>query len=105
MSDQIPEEFICCAVMKEQSEHCSQHKFDCPDYVVRYKDVTRSFYLDAENAAYEMYFCPWCGKTLPKSLNDERYDILEKLLGGCWEEKDVPEEYRTRAWWNKKDIK
>ena len=36
MSDQIPEEFVCCDIMREQTRKCSQHSFDCPDYVVKY---------------------------------------------------------------------
>ena len=101
MSDQIPKEFICCDGMRGQSEECSQHSFDCPDHVVKYKAKSRSFYLEGVNATYILYFCPWCGKKVPERLQEQRVDILEKLGINVFDEEKIPEEYKTDIWWRK----
>ena len=99
MSNQIPEEFICCDGMRGQSKKCSQHSFECPDNVVKYKANSRSFYLEGVNATYILSFCPWCGEKIPESLHDQRIDILEKLGIDEFDEAHIPEEYKTDTWW------
>ena len=51
--------------------------------------------------------CPWCGKTLPKSLRDEWFSILEKeynLDDPYYKEQEklIPEEFHTDEWWIKR---
>jgi hypothetical protein len=105
MSDQIPEEFVCCDIMRGQTRKCSQHSFDCPDYVVKYSAKNREFYLEGVNATYILIFCPWCAKKVPENLREMRQNLLEKIGMVSSYDENIPEEYKTDAWWNKKDIK
>jgi len=54
-------------------------------------------------------YCPWCGKRLPKSLNDEWFSILKSEYGlddphSKEQEKLVPEEFMTDQWWKKRGL-
>jgi len=55
----------CCETMKAQLEHdceqCGKGKA-CPDVLVFKGEL--GYYLEARNATYACYFCPWCGKDL-----------------------------------------
>lgn len=51
----------------------------------------------------ELKLCPWCGTEFPKSLGDEYFDILEEL-GYDWDEDDIPNEFRSDAWWKARKL-
>jgi hypothetical protein len=44
-------------------------------------------------------FCPWCGDALPASLRSEWFDRLHKLGYDDPAEQDVPDEFKSDAWW------
>ena len=47
----------------------------------------------------KMIYCPWCGKKLPDSKKDLWFDELEKIgLFNPFEE-EVPEKFKSDAWW------
>jgi|APCry1669189034_1035192.scaffolds.fasta_scaffold127828_2 hypothetical protein len=56
----------------------------------------------------DIYYCPWCGATLPKQLSDEWFDILEKEYGivdpSDKEREKVPPEFKTDEWWKKRGL-
>ena len=53
---------------------------------------------------YLIQYCPFCGSSLPSSLRDEWFDTLEKMgFEDPWEQ-DVPEEYKSDAWWKEKGL-
>ena len=56
-----------------------------------------------------LYFCPWCGRSLPKSLNDTWYNLLQEEHGlddpdYKEQEKLIPEEFKTDEWWRKRGL-
>ena len=59
---------------------------------------------DGGSSYIEILVCPWCGKTLPQSKRDRWFDELESLGFDSPLEQDIPEEYRTSAWWDKKEV-
>lgn len=61
----VPEVF-CCDVMRGQlTRMCPMHGHNCPDNVVR-RAGSGALYLYAENAMYDIRFCPWCGAEIQK---------------------------------------
>jgi len=63
----------CCNAMKRQLDHtCDQHGKNCPDRVVLKSglpDGSYRFLLNAENAAYDFTYCPWCGEVVQEALD------------------------------------
>lgn len=56
-----------------------------------------------------LWFCPWCGKKLPKDLQDEYYDILSTKYGIEWEDvathqRKIPQEFLSDEWWKKRGL-
>lgn len=57
-----------------------------------------------------LFYCPWCGKKLPKKLNSKWDEILEKEYGitdPFFNEKDkakMPKEFWTDEWWKKRGL-
>src|ERR1700722_5993915 len=56
-------------------------------------------------------YCPWCGKKLPKSLDDEWDEVLKNEYGitidNPWDKKEmrkVPAEFLTDEWWKKRSL-
>lgn len=43
--------------------------------------------------------CPWCGKELPDSKREEWFDALEKLGYDEPLVQDIPQKFRTSAWY------
>lgn len=44
-------------------------------------------------------YCPWCGKRLPDSRRREWFEQPEKLGFDSPSEEEIPEKYRTDAWY------
>jgi hypothetical protein len=56
-------------------------------------------------ACQRMFYCPWCGKILPKSLRLEFAAELEQLgYDGIFDE-NIPDKYKTDEWWREKETK
>lgn len=67
---------FCCEYMTGQLEQrCDLHPdpFDCPDAVLIYDPVSRSYGLpvrDGGSGRIVIKHCPWCGVRLPRSLDE-----------------------------------
>ncbi len=87
--------------------------------VIEYDLSTRSYhFLLYENnkycgTRYTLKYCPWCGKKLPDSLDEQWEEILENEYGitsknwdaAEWnDETDLPEEFKTDEWWKKRGL-
>ncbi|CAC9580370.1 hypothetical protein BPUTSESOX_747 [uncultured Gammaproteobacteria bacterium] len=47
---------------------------------ISYNNIFREYSIELNsNATQLIYYCPWCGSKLPKSLDDEYLNKLEKL--------------------------
>jgi len=59
----------------------------------------------------KIYYCPFCGKKLPKELDDDDMDpYLMKEYGwtedDCWgyPRRELPDEFKTDEWWKKRGL-
>jgi hypothetical protein len=69
----------CCATMEwHMNHHCDQHGDNCPDRVVMRSGFTGRWGLRAENAFYDLRFCPWCGAEVQDPLDDDEDDTDEQ---------------------------
>ena len=96
----------CCSFMRDFT----------PDYRIQinYEPILREYsipllYKGKITALQRIFYCPWCGTILPKSLNDEWFAILEKEYGlndpDSNEQKNmIPEEFKTDEWWKKRRL-
>ena len=84
----------------------------CPDirgysFIIRYDDG-KSY-----GVRLPLFYCPWCGKKLPKKLSHKMEEILEReynITAKNWDapgwddEKDLPKEFLTDEWWKKRGL-
>ena len=73
-----------------------------------YEPKFRTYYIELKHssALQEIYFCPWCGKKLPKGLQDEWVNQLDNL-GIDFDMdalEDLPVKYQTDEWWLEQDV-
>ena len=54
--------------------------------------------LDGGSSSIEIIFCPWCGQHLPGSLRDAWFAKLDELNLEP-EDRSIPEELFSDAWW------
>lgn len=95
----------CCDEMRRQVEFvCPVHDLAdvCPDALVCYSDKFREYGLvihDGGSSSKPICFCPWCGSKLPDSLRDRWFAELTALgIEDPWEQ-EIPEPFRTGAWY------
>jgi hypothetical protein len=94
----------CCAHMTAAVTYvCDQHEspYECPDNLVVYDHAYDEYGLvvhDGGPSSVQIRFCPWCGTALPASKRDAWFDGL-KQLGIEPHSNDVPEDFRSDAWW------
>lgn len=81
--------------------------------ILQYDADCRAYHFlvpNGRNGTHQSFsYCPWCGKELPKDLEEEWGEALEKELGitdpfidpGY---ENLPEEFRTDAWWKKRGL-
>ena len=83
------------------------------DACIGYSNSFREFYLkrsDTKSVINLIWFCPWCGKNLPKGLRKEWFDILEKEYNietdiMEWKNRsDIPQEFKSDEWWKKRKL-
>ena len=90
------------------------------DFIIEYEPDMRTYnfrlYDKGEyiGVRQRLFYCPWCGKKLPKTLGDEWEEVLQNEYGmaindvfdktGRWDELKVPEELRTDEWWKKRGL-
>ena len=84
---------FCCQAM--------QYHLDAGEIGIVYVKQFREFeleYRDGGSSIQIIYYCPWCGAKLPKSVADEWFKIIEDLgleLGSP----KIPQEFLTDEWW------
>jgi hypothetical protein len=94
----------CCAEMEKFVSEKEIHISYCPKtrvYGIAYKAGTGG-------GIQLINFCPWCGKSLPKKLTDEYYDIIHDDLKLDIFDKNykrkMPSEFKTDEWWKKRGL-
>lgn len=83
----------CCDEMRrhlEEGEVAIVYLPKFREYGIRIEDGGTAFQM--------IRFCPWCGGMLPSSLRGRWFEELDDL-GLEPESPDLPERYRTGAWW------
>lgn len=96
----------CCELMKKALED--------PRIQIGYEPAFREYFVPflyegKMTSIYCLYYCPWCGKKLPKDLRDEWFEVLEKEYNlddprDKEQEKLVPAEFHTDEWWKKRGL-
>ncbi|MGH3773093.1 MAG: DUF6980 family protein [Pseudonocardiaceae bacterium] len=71
--------------------------------VIYSPDIRQYGIVYIDGSVQAIYFCPWCGSRLPKSLNNEWF---ERIWGMGLEPEDsrVPEAMRTDRWWKEENL-
>jgi hypothetical protein len=68
----------CCDSMRYHATYrCAQHPdpFACPDNLIMHDPESGDFGLiihDGGSSYIRISFCPWCGKSLTKSLDNKK---------------------------------
>ena len=92
-----------------KKEFCCEDMHDSINQlkIVEYDRIDRSYSLPvSERRSKELFFCPWCGSKLPKVLNEEYLEALEKIniVFPNHDFSNVPPEFRTDEWWKKRGL-
>ena len=80
------------------------------EYMPEVRSYSLRFYRGDEFTGMEkeLWYCPWCGKELPKDLDGIWGETLEREYGLTEEERDegskIPEEFKTDEWWKKRGL-
>lgn len=74
-----------------------------------YDEVFRWYGLKLykSRARQGIFYCPWCGKKLPTSLNDIWFDTLENeynLEDPYDNKRKIPKEFKSDEWWKKRGL-
>lgn len=103
--------------MKQKNQHCCDLISDSINdqrIQIGYEPTFREYFIpllykEKITAIQCLYYCPWCGKKLPKDLRDEWFNILETEYHlddprSKEQEKLVPEAFKTDEWWKKLNL-
>jgi hypothetical protein len=83
---------------------------------IGYSKKFRGYYINLRSSSgcQDIYFCPWCGKDLPKILDDEYDQELSKATGIAIDDitldtysssnPNLPLEFKTDEWWKKRGL-
>lgn len=76
---------------------------------IGYSPRFRSYYINLKGSegAQRINFCPWCGSSLPKALDEEYDEELSKVLNinkeditlDTYHRNDIPPEFKSDEWW------
>lgn len=80
--------------------------FKNPDALISYSEVFDEYGLiihDGGESSVLIEFCPWCGKKLPSSKRELWFDELETLGFSSPFTEELPKEYDSSEWWQKKE--
>jgi len=111
---------FCCKYMKMHVDDFLYKKLDGYDIAksrIWYDPQHRSYGLMNYTGDWDdvhpswMEYCPFCGKKLPKELDDDDMDpYLMKEYGwtedDCWgyPRRELPDEFKTDEWWKKRGL-
>jgi hypothetical protein len=76
---------------------------------ITYSPNVRHYLIDMGDGFHrEFLCCPWCSEILPRSLDDEWFNILKgeyQLKDPIFDDADkVPAEFSTDEWWKKRGL-
>lgn len=91
---------FCCG-------HMEWYALDEPEELLHICVMIRTYGLVLpDKTGTEIRYCPWCGVKLPKDLDDEWAETLEKEYGienpSYIDDEDLPQEFLTEEWWVKR---
>ena len=114
---------------KEKINHCCEameYYLQEQKVLIFYNPVFREYFIGVKSYPWSkqtIYGCPWCGKAFLPSLVDKYVEILENeyniffysLTGKYFniqsedfdlpdEAEDIPEEFKSDAWWKKRNL-
>ncbi len=95
----------CCNRMSLALGHtCSLHPdpYDCPDSLIAYAPTFDEYGLiihDGGPSYLRITHCPWCGSRLPESKRDRYFDRLAELGLDDTPAENLPEHFKSDAWW------
>lgn len=94
---------LCC---KEMEEHVRENEIQ-----IHYDSTIRFYAIPYKprrgGGMQAIHYCPWCGKKLPKDLDEERSSILEQVVGENWNLynlRKIPKEFKTDEWWKNRGL-
>ena len=112
-------QIYCCDMIKDQVLKVISEIDHYGDNPISYNQSIRSFSLrvcpwernhkgNEIEAAYEIKFCPWCGKKFPKDLAKERSKTINKehiCPNPCdGDDNHIPAEFFSDEWWKKRGL-
>jgi hypothetical protein len=86
---------------------CDQHPdpYDCPDNLVVYSAKFDEYGLivhdDGGHSYVTVQFCPWCGAKSPEPKREHWFRDLEAKGFDDPLRQDIPDAYRSDAWYRK----
>lgn len=98
----------CCDEMHRNSTlDCDLHhdEYQCPDVLISYIDKFDEYGIiihDGGMSSISIDYCPFCGAKLPESKRDMWFDELEAQGFDDPSEEDIPEQYKSDAWYRGK---
>ena len=68
---------------------------------IAYSPRLREYHLRLvdQEAVQRIYYCPWCGSPLPKSLREEFFARLDAMGIDDWDDCRIPASMRSDEWW------
>lgn len=99
----------CCEVMDSITTlDCEQHDiYTCPDVLIIYIDKYDEYGISIKDGGPSISlinYCPYCGSKLPGSKRDLWFDTLEDLGFDDPGEQNIPKEFHTSEWYQKKNL-
>jgi hypothetical protein len=95
----------CCEALKRNINDCENHLY----YSRKYRQYAICRVGTTSITCID--YCPWCGIKMPKSLEDQWDEILEKEYGIVitepWNKKQlsqIPDEFNSDEWWKKRGL-
>ena len=67
------------------------------EYTPKFREYGISV-LDGGSSYICVNYCPWCGHTLPTSLRDQWFELLDREGLEC-DDPDLPEPFQSDLWW------
>lgn len=94
-------------MQKYSTLDCDLHhdKYDCPDVLISYIDKFDEYGIiihDGGTSSISIEHCPFCGVKLPESKRYMWFDELEAQGYDDPSEEDIPEQYKSDAWYKGK---
>jgi hypothetical protein len=99
---QISTTFYCCETMHKALKN--------PRIPLKYYPICRQYVFIMNSIKLcLLFYCPWCRKKLPKNLNKQFHNILEKEYGispdlEVEKNPNIPQEFKSEEWWKKRGL-